>query len=291
MRVAANKGRPIEIGFEDRADNTVVPTGPYSTQWGNYFGEMIRSIPLYHPSWQKVPAGDKARLMVTLGPHIEIVRWPRIEGYFQAQAVHTEEYKDDEWEKDTSNFWNDPCIAQRAETLYRTESVPMHSEMTSATQEEPSEDRHVPIVPHNVTVYSRILRLSGFIAELYRHREDAGGCRFHEELDEERQQGSGMRLLGMILTFPSGHVAWEDTATVNQFLDQIISGVPLSLRDCRGDCFAIELTPINFSQRHFAGGMFPQLHVAGEKVGMLLGKASNVVVFASLTPNVSMNKN
>ncbi|GKF70006.1 hypothetical protein Tco_0203063 [Tanacetum coccineum] len=30
--VAANKGRPIEIGFEDRADNTVVPTGPYSTQ-------------------------------------------------------------------------------------------------------------------------------------------------------------------------------------------------------------------------------------------------------------------
>ncbi|GKA77864.1 hypothetical protein Tco_0784401 [Tanacetum coccineum] len=27
--------------------------GPYSSQWGNYFGEMIRSIPLYHPSWQK----------------------------------------------------------------------------------------------------------------------------------------------------------------------------------------------------------------------------------------------
>ncbi|GJR22063.1 hypothetical protein Tco_0970590 [Tanacetum coccineum] len=52
--VAANKGRPIEIGFEDRADNTVVPTGPYSTQWGNYFGEMIRSIPLYYPSWQSL---------------------------------------------------------------------------------------------------------------------------------------------------------------------------------------------------------------------------------------------
>ncbi|GJY86969.1 hypothetical protein Tco_0500995 [Tanacetum coccineum] len=42
--VTANKGRPIEIGFEDRADNTVVPTGPYSTQWGNYFGEMIRGV-------------------------------------------------------------------------------------------------------------------------------------------------------------------------------------------------------------------------------------------------------
>ncbi|GJV97855.1 hypothetical protein Tco_1549432 [Tanacetum coccineum] len=28
---------------------------------------MIGSIPLYYPSWQKVPAGDKARLMATLG--------------------------------------------------------------------------------------------------------------------------------------------------------------------------------------------------------------------------------
>ncbi|GJR61928.1 hypothetical protein Tco_1504090 [Tanacetum coccineum] len=160
--VAANKGRPIEIGFEDRADNTVVPTGPYSTQWGNYFGEMIRSIPLYHPSWQKVPAGDKARLMATLGstynlePHMRSERWPRIEGYIQAQfgkSYNTnkatlkrehwirdpetgaydldrirrgkpDEYTDDEWEK-YINFWNDPANAQRAETnrLNRSKST------------------------------------------------------------------------------------------------------------------------------------------------------------------------
>ncbi|GKG33325.1 hypothetical protein Tco_0433484, partial [Tanacetum coccineum] len=37
-----------------------------------------------------------------------------------------------------------------------------------------------------------------------------------------------------------------------------------------------------FRQRHFAGDMFPQRHVAGEKVGMLLGKASNVVVILLL---------
>ncbi|GJT94335.1 hypothetical protein Tco_1083180 [Tanacetum coccineum] len=36
-----------------------------------------------------------------------------------------------------------------------------------------------------------------------------------------------------------------------------------------------------FLQRHFAGDMFPQRHVAGEKIGMLLGKASNVVVPAA----------
>ncbi|GKA80625.1 F-box domain containing protein [Tanacetum coccineum] len=160
--VAVNKGRPIEIGFEDRADNTVVPTGPYSTQWGNYFGEMIRSIPLYYPSWQKVPAGDKARLMATLGstynlePHMRSERWPRIEGYIQAQfgkSYNTnkatlkrehwirdpetgaydldrirrgkpDEYTDDEWEK-YINFWNDPANAQRAETnrLNRSKST------------------------------------------------------------------------------------------------------------------------------------------------------------------------
>ncbi|GJY68341.1 zinc finger, CCHC-type containing protein [Tanacetum coccineum] len=42
--------------------------------------------------------------------------------------------------------------------------------------------------------------------------------------------------------------------------------------------FAIELTPSTLPQRHFAGDRFPQRYVAGEKVGMLLGKASNVVV-------------
>ncbi|GJV57786.1 F-box domain containing protein [Tanacetum coccineum] len=122
----------------------------------------IRSIPLYHPSWQKVPAGDKARLMATLGstynlePHMRSERWPRIEGYIQAQfgkSYNTnkatlkrehwirdpetgaydldrirrgkpDEYTDDEWEK-YINFWNDPANAQRAETnrLNRSKST------------------------------------------------------------------------------------------------------------------------------------------------------------------------
>ncbi|GJS94733.1 hypothetical protein Tco_0801701 [Tanacetum coccineum] len=172
--VAANKGRPIEIGFEDRADNTVVPTGPYSTQWGNYFGEMSRSIPLYPLPWQKST--------YNLEPHMRSERWPRIEGYIQAQfgkSYNTnkatlkrehwirdpetgaydldrirrgkpDEYTDDEWEK-YINFWNDPANAQRAETnrlnrskstvvsRHGSRSIPLTRhlmEMTSATQEE-----------------------------------------------------------------------------------------------------------------------------------------------------------
>ncbi|GJZ71624.1 hypothetical protein Tco_0635475 [Tanacetum coccineum] len=160
--VAANKGRPIEIGFEDRADNTVVPTGPYSTQWGNYFGEMIRSIPLYHPSWQKVPAGDKARLMATLGtlfdlrPHMDSSRWTEIsEGInmhlqkayntnkasFKGQSIERqnpytgvsseairrarpEEITAAEWDKYIA-FWNDPKNLARAtqNRLNRQKSV------------------------------------------------------------------------------------------------------------------------------------------------------------------------
>ncbi|GKD88317.1 IST1-like protein [Tanacetum coccineum] len=70
----------------------------------------------------------------------------------------------------------------------------------------------------------------------------------------------------------------------HQFLDQKIRGAHFSLGIVAGERFAIELTPSTFPQRHFAGDMFPQRHVAGEgggggeKVGMLLGKASNVVV-------------
>ena len=55
--VAVNKHKPVEIGFEEGADNTVVPTGLYAGHWGNLFGELVRSIPINYPSWQKVDPG------------------------------------------------------------------------------------------------------------------------------------------------------------------------------------------------------------------------------------------
>ncbi|GKC98367.1 hypothetical protein Tco_1168642 [Tanacetum coccineum] len=59
----------------------------------------------------------------------------------------------------------------------------------------------------------------------------------------------------------------------HQFLDQKIRGAYFSLGIVAGERFAIELTP----------STFPQRHVAGEKVGMLLGKASNVVVIDDIS--------
>ncbi|GKA16741.1 hypothetical protein Tco_0696578 [Tanacetum coccineum] len=66
----------------------------------------------------------------------------------------------------------------------------------------------------------------------------------------------------------------------HQFLDQKIRGAHFSLGIVAGERFAIELTPSTFPQR--------QRHVAGEKVGMLLGKASNVVVKGYPGDNVSL---
>ncbi|GJW63501.1 hypothetical protein Tco_0115385 [Tanacetum coccineum] len=112
------------------------------------------------------------------------------------------------------------------------------------------------------------------------------GCRFHDELDEERQQFAGgiARYIQVgvppsgVALFPSDMSLGKILPPWHQFLDQKIRGAHFSLGIVAGERFAIELTPSTFPQRHFAGDMFPQRHVAGEKVGMLLGKASNVVV-------------
>ncbi|GJY37418.1 hypothetical protein Tco_0422796 [Tanacetum coccineum] len=82
-------------------------------------------------------------------------------------------------------------------------------------------------------------------------------------------------IFGYILT----GIIWvhsEDVSPANllppwhQFLDQKIRGAHFSLGIVAGERFAIDLTP----------STFPQRHVAGERVGMLLGKASNVVVIS-----------
>ncbi|GJS11973.1 hypothetical protein Tco_0368769 [Tanacetum coccineum] len=67
--VAAKKGRPTRIRFRRRADITLSLPTPIDS-WGNYFGEMIRSMTFS---------------TYNLEPHMRSERWPRIEGYIQAQ--------------------------------------------------------------------------------------------------------------------------------------------------------------------------------------------------------------
>ncbi|GKE02864.1 F-box domain containing protein, partial [Tanacetum coccineum] len=151
-----------------------------------------------------------------------------------------DEYTDDEWEK-YINFWNDPANVQRAETnrLNRSKStvVSRHG------------SRSIPLTRHLMKMTSATQEEPSEIDTFYRLHTVNGVFQDPEAL----------------------RMYWH------QFLDQKIRGAHFSLRIVAGERFAIELTPSTFPQRHFAGDMFPQRHVTGEKVGMLLGKASNVV--------------
>ncbi|GJT64236.1 F-box domain containing protein [Tanacetum coccineum] len=217
LKMPANKGRPIEIGFEDRVDNTV-----------------------------KVPAGDKARLMATLGttynlePHMRSERWPRIDGYIQAQFGKTyntnkatlkrehwikdpetgaydldrirrgkpDEYTDDEWEK-YINFWNDPANAQRAETnrlnrskstvvsRHGSRSIPLTRhlmKMTSATQEEP------PRGTSKIDTFYRLHTVNGYKdgREAPRRRHEQQHSRINGDVRGEKLRGHFL-CLGSVL--------------------------------------------------------------------------------------------
>nr|GEW32478.1 acidic leucine-rich nuclear phosphoprotein 32 family member A [Tanacetum cinerariifolium] len=45
----------------------MMPLGDHASHWSNYLGELIKEMPLYYPSWQKVPAKRKAVIMTKIG--------------------------------------------------------------------------------------------------------------------------------------------------------------------------------------------------------------------------------
>ncbi|GJR83602.1 hypothetical protein Tco_0154387 [Tanacetum coccineum] len=60
--VAEAKG-PVSIQFDVGDKQTLNPLGPYAAHWSNYIREVIRTVPLYYPSWEKVPKERKAALI------------------------------------------------------------------------------------------------------------------------------------------------------------------------------------------------------------------------------------
>nr|GEZ43164.1 F-box domain, leucine-rich repeat domain, L domain-like protein [Tanacetum cinerariifolium] len=68
---------PVPIQFELRDKQTVMPLGDHAAHWSSYIGEVIRSVPLYYPSWLKVPKERKATPITDIGtqfdlrPHME----------------------------------------------------------------------------------------------------------------------------------------------------------------------------------------------------------------------------
>nr|GEZ99787.1 hypothetical protein [Tanacetum cinerariifolium] len=54
---------PVPIQFKLRDKQTVMPFGDHVVHWSSYIVEVIRGVPLYYPSWLKVPKERKTALI------------------------------------------------------------------------------------------------------------------------------------------------------------------------------------------------------------------------------------
>nr|GEU95379.1 hypothetical protein [Tanacetum cinerariifolium] len=78
---------PVSIGFKLHDKQTLMPPGEHAAHWSSYIGEVIRGVPLYHPSWLKVSKERKAALIADivfdLRPHMEPPDWTKIQAGIQ----------------------------------------------------------------------------------------------------------------------------------------------------------------------------------------------------------------
>ncbi|GJR82706.1 RNA-directed DNA polymerase, eukaryota, partial [Tanacetum coccineum] len=84
LKAITDKSGPVPIRFEFGDRETLMPLGEHAAHWANYLGELVRELPLHHPSWRQVPPEEKAGVMARIGtqfdmrPHMESDRWPLI---------------------------------------------------------------------------------------------------------------------------------------------------------------------------------------------------------------------
>ncbi|GKE15284.1 hypothetical protein Tco_1422861, partial [Tanacetum coccineum] len=67
LKEITDKKGPVPIRFELRDKQTLMPLGDHAAHWSSYIGEVIRGMPLYYPSWLKVPKERKAALITDIG--------------------------------------------------------------------------------------------------------------------------------------------------------------------------------------------------------------------------------
>nr|GEW33781.1 hypothetical protein [Tanacetum cinerariifolium] len=75
MSADVARGHGGDSGGDDRPLTHHIPTGcggcfakrgDHASHWSNYLGELIREMPLYYPSWQKVPVDRKAAILTKI---------------------------------------------------------------------------------------------------------------------------------------------------------------------------------------------------------------------------------
>ncbi|GJY34507.1 hypothetical protein Tco_0418976 [Tanacetum coccineum] len=116
-KITDDKG-PVPIRFEWDDKKTMMPLGGHASHWSNYLGELIREMPLYYPSWQKVPAERKAAIVTKIGASLNAAHWvinPETGTYDVETIRHgrPESITPADWDAQIA-FWNDPRNQARA---------------------------------------------------------------------------------------------------------------------------------------------------------------------------------
>ncbi|GJZ50265.1 hypothetical protein Tco_0604455 [Tanacetum coccineum] len=72
-KITGDKG-PVPIQFKWDDKKTMMPLGDHASHWSNYLGDLIREMPWYYPSWQKVSVQRKAAILTKIGMEISATR-------------------------------------------------------------------------------------------------------------------------------------------------------------------------------------------------------------------------
>ncbi|GKB64903.1 hypothetical protein Tco_0921089 [Tanacetum coccineum] len=191
--VAEAKG-PVSIQFDVGDKQTLNPLGPHAAHWSNYIGEVIRTVPLYYPSWEKVPKERKValisnnRTLFDLRPHIESPRWSDIyEGINmhlqKAYNTNKASFKAKHWRLDPqTGTYNVEAIRQtRPKEITADEGRPqtLRSTLCSLT---PSSEHTL------LTRYSLRMRTAAYMYEEMK-RLEATGVYTEDEINRLAKRG------------------------------------------------------------------------------------------------------
>nr|GEV25530.1 myosin-J heavy chain-like isoform X1 [Tanacetum cinerariifolium] len=113
----------VPIRFELRDKQILMPLGKHAAHWSSYIGEVIRSVPLYYPSWLKVLKERNEALIADIGTqfdlrtHMESLDLTEIHAgiqqHLQKARARPQDITVDKWDK-YIQFWNDPKNIARA---------------------------------------------------------------------------------------------------------------------------------------------------------------------------------
>nr|GEY39898.1 hypothetical protein [Tanacetum cinerariifolium] len=127
----------VPIQFELRDKQTLMPLGEHAAHWSSYIEEVIRGVPLYHPSWLKTQfdlrphmiSPDWTEIHASIQQHLQKAyntnkctfkaqHWvinPMTETYNveKIRRARPQDITADEWDK-YIQFWNDPRNITRA---------------------------------------------------------------------------------------------------------------------------------------------------------------------------------